>query len=126
MTAMREASQGLPFKIEPYLMCSYDVDCTDIVDLRTDSSRTASGIAHTDLACAWFADAKAGNQPASWLIAQRLITQGHAGALVPSFAPGATDDDHNPVLWTWGPDPPHRVTVFDPSGRLPKNQLSWT
>jgi RES domain-containing protein len=29
------------------------------------------------------------------------------------------------VLWTWGPDLPHNVNVFDPTGRLPKNQLSW-
>jgi RES domain-containing protein len=29
------------------------------------------------------------------------------------------------VLWDWGPDLPHKVTVFDPSGRLPKDQLSW-
>lgn len=25
----------------------------------------------------------------------------------------------------WGQDLPHKVRVFDPSGRLPKDQLSW-
>ena len=38
MTAIREASQGFAFKIEPYVLCSYDVDCTDIADL-TDAIR---------------------------------------------------------------------------------------
>ena len=45
--------------------------------------------------------------------------------LAPSFAPGAEADDVNLVLWDWGPDLPHRIAVFDPSGRLPKDQLSW-
>jgi len=41
------------------------------------------------------------------------------------FAHGATADDQNLVLWRWGPDPPHKVMVYDPTGKLPKNQLSW-
>jgi len=28
------------------------------------------------------------------------------------------------VLWDWGPALPRRVDVHDPTGRLPKNQLS--
>jgi RES domain-containing protein len=51
--------------------------------------------------------------------------RGHAGILAPSFAPGATHADNNLVLWKWGTELPHRVTVYDPSGRLPKDQLSW-
>ena len=50
---------------------------------------------------------------------------GHAGILVPSFARGTKPDAFNIVLWKWGPDLPHKVAVHDPSGRLPKNQLSW-
>ena len=45
---------------------------------------------------------------------------------IPSFANGATADDQNLVLWRWGPDLPHQVMVYDPTGKLPKNQLSWT
>lgn len=56
----------------------------------------------------------------------RLREQGIAGILVPSFASGAEIEDRNLVLWEWGADLPHKVTVFDPSGRLPKDQLSWT
>jgi RES domain-containing protein len=58
-------------------------------------------------------------------VVRRLLAQGCAGALVPSFARGSTADDENLVLWRWGPDLPHRVMVHDPTGKLPKNQLSW-
>jgi RES domain-containing protein len=61
---------------------------------------------------------------ASWQLARRLIARGIAGILVPSFAPGATAGDHNLVLWDWSEGSPHQVRVFDPSGRLPRNQLS--
>jgi RES domain-containing protein len=69
--------------------------------------------------------AKSGAIPPSWKIAKKLRAEGNAGILVPSFAIGASADDHNLVLWDWGRDLPHQVTAFDPSGRLPKNQLSW-
>lgn len=125
MTAIREASQGLAFKIEPYVLCSYDVDCSDIADLRTNAGRAAHHVDLADMACAWFAEAASGREPPSWRIARQLAAQGRAGVVVPSFAPGATDGDDNLVLWKWGRRLPHRVNVFDPSGRLPKNQLSW-
>jgi len=55
-----------------------------------------------------------------------LLAAGYAGILVPSFANGSTADDRNLVLWRWGRDLPYKVAVYDPTGRLPKNQLSWT
>lgn len=125
MTAIREANQGFAFKLKPYVVCSYDVDCEDIADLRDDAGRAANGVAFADMASAWFADAAEGREPPSWRVARRLMAAGHAGVLVPNFAPGATEDDANLVLWDWGDRPPHKVEVFDPSGRLPKDQLSW-
>ena len=68
---------------------------------------------------------RAGKTAPSWLVANRLRASGFAGILVPSFAPGETDANINLVLWRWGPVPPHRIAVYDPSGRLPRNQLSW-
>jgi RES domain-containing protein len=125
MTAIGEASQGFAFKIEPYVLCSYEVDCADIADLRTDAGRVAHAVEYDDLACAWLADVTGGKEPRSCRLSRRLIADGHAGALVPSFAPGARSDDYNLVLWNWSQRRPHKVAVFDPSGRLPKNQLSW-
>jgi len=125
MTAVKEINQGFAHKIEPCVLCSYDVDCEDVVDLRTEADRKAAGVSLKDMACAWFSDISQGREPPSWRIARRLIDVGNAGVLVPSFAPGATTEDQNLVLWRWGKSLPHKVSVHDPSGRLPKDQLSW-
>ena len=78
------------------------------------------GVELSDLSCAWGDALIAGREPASWGVVRRLIAEGHAGILVPSFANGATADDGNLVLWRWGPERPHKVTVYDPTGKLPK------
>jgi len=77
------------------------------------------------MACAWMNFLVDSKRPPSWAIHDRLKGQGAAGIIVPSFAPGADDVDQNLVLWRWGENLPHRVKVYDPSGRLPRNQLSW-
>lgn len=125
MTAIKEASQGLALKIEPLVLCSYEVDCEDILDLTAADGLKTAGVAASDLACGWMLLAHGGQAPPTWAMARRLIKEGVAGVVVPSFAPGAMADDRNLVLWNWGPDRPHRIKVHDPSGRLPKNQLSW-
>jgi RES domain-containing protein len=125
MTAIKEANQGFARKIEPCVLCAYDVDCEDIVDLRSDEARTAAGVVPQDMASGWFSFLAENREPPSWRIARRLINEGAAGILVPSFAPGAVSGDDNLVLWDWSDRPPRRVAVFDPGGRLPKNQLSW-
>jgi len=121
VTAINEVAQGFAGRIPPCVLCDYDVDCTDIVDLSTKQSRTAAGTTLEVLACAWKLISTAPSQQ----LAARLIRDGAAGIVVPSFAAGASEHDRNLVLWKWGPDDPHKVMVFDPSGRLPKNQLSW-
>ena len=125
MTAVKEANQGFTFKLDPCVLCCYEVDCGDIADLRGADSREALGVDLADMACSWFQHLAAGQVPPSWRVARRLIEAGHAGALVPSFAPGTGPEDGNLVLWHWTDQLPHRVTVHDPSGRLPKDQLSW-
>jgi RES domain-containing protein len=124
-TAVREANDGLAFGISPCVLCCYEVDCADLVELRTDAGRSEHGVTLVDLSCVWGLDARQRREPATWLLARRLIARGIAGILVPSFAPGATSTDENLVLWDWSDRPPHQVRVFDPSGRLPRNQLSW-
>ena len=124
-TVFREVSGGLAHRLTPYVLCSYDVDCEDIADLTTEADRAALGVELADLGCAWGNALIAGRKPESWGVVRRLIADGYAGALVPSFANGSTADDQNLVLWRWGPDLPHKVMVYDPTGKLPKNQLSW-
>jgi len=125
MTAVKEINQGFAHKIEPCVLCSYDVDCKEVVDLRSEEDRQTAGVAFDDMACAWFSDISQGQEPPSWRIARNLIDAGKAGVLVPSFAPRATPADQILVLWKWGKNLPHKVCVYDPSGRLPKDQLSW-
>lgn len=125
-TVFREVSAGFAHRLTPYVLCSYDVDCEDIADLRTEADRGKHGVSLDDLACAWGDALIAGREPASWTVVRRLRADGGAGILVPSFAHRAVPDDQNLVLWRWGPDLPHRVTVYDPTGKLPRNQLSWS
>jgi RES domain-containing protein len=121
-----ETSHGFPHRFEPLTICSYDVDVDDVVDLRDDAGRKANGARMAELDCAWFDLASGGRQPPSWALAARLMASGKAGILVPSFAAAARPGMSNLVLWKWGPDLPYRVIVNDPSGRLPKDQLSWS
>lgn len=125
MTAIKEISQGLAHRLDPCVLCSYDVDCEDIVDLTEGEGRRVASVSMEDMACAWATMLTEGHRPTSWSIYDRLRPRGVAGLLVPSFAPGAEPEDRNLVLWDWGPDLPHKVDVFDPSGRLPHDQLSW-
>ncbi len=125
MTAIKEAAQGFARKFEPCVLCTYEIDCEDVVDLRGEEERRAANVSLEEMASPWFADAAARREPASWRLARRLIAGGAAGVIAPSFAAGAHARDVNLVLWDWGDRPPHKVLVFDPSGRLPKSQLSW-
>ena len=126
MTAIGECTQGFSQRLRPLLMCEYDVDCADIADLRDEDGRAALGVAWDELDSSWMTEMRAGRDPASWRVVDRLRQAGHGGLLVPSFAPGATARNINLVLWRWGPEAPQQVRVYDPSGRLPKNRLSWT
>ena len=125
VTSFGESTQGFTQRLQPLTMCEYEVDCADVADLRDDGARAALGVDRADLACGWLTFQLAGRQAPSWLVADRMRTAGHSGLLVPSFVPGAGDANVNLVLWSWGPDLPHKVDVYDPTGRLPQNQLSW-
>jgi RES domain-containing protein len=120
-----EMSAGFGHRFDPLTLCSYKVDCEDIVDLRAEAGRTAAGIRLEDMACAWAYERSCGRKPASWTVAETLIAAGASGILTPSFATGARSDMANLVLWKWGHTLPHKVEVHDPSGRLPKDQTSW-
>jgi RES domain-containing protein len=125
ITAIKEAAQGFARKFEPCVLCTYQIDCEDVMDLRGEKERHAAGVSEEDMACPWFTDAAARREPASWRLARRLIAGGAAGLIAPSFVREADAGDVNIVLWDRGDGLPHKVVVFDPSGRLPKNQLSW-
>ena len=124
-TAWLEAQQGFPFKAQPMTLCGYAVDCEDMADLTDPAVRGTLGVELTDLGCGWAGLVDRGLVPPSWQVADRLMTAGHSGILVRSFASEATEADINAVFWRWAPNPPHQVRVIDPGGNLPKNDLSW-
>ncbi|MBV8458027.1 MAG: RES domain-containing protein, partial [Acetobacteraceae bacterium] len=66
MTAVKEANQGFAFKIQPCVLCCYEVDCEDVADLRTDAGRIEHGVSWEDMACAWFSFLADGREPPSW------------------------------------------------------------
>lgn len=94
-------------------MVAYHVDCTDMFDLTDADERDRLGIAIADLACAWEDLASRGLEPPSWTLAKRLIGEGAAGIIAPSFAAGAGPDDVNLVFWGWADLAPHQVSVID-------------
>jgi RES domain-containing protein len=120
-----ELVHGFAYRLEPLTICSYEVDVDEVVDLTSENSRKLAGVELADMACGWQSDVMNGVEPASWRIAN-LLRKNSSGILVPSFANHTRPDMQNLVLWKWGPHLPHRVNVYDPSGRLPKNQLSWS
>jgi RES domain-containing protein len=121
-----EMGHGFGHRFDPLTICSYNVDVDGIVDLRTDSGRAKAEINLASMACPWGYDLASGMLPESWMIAKSLIAKGAAGILSPSFATGARPGMANLILWRWGSDLPHKVEVHDPSGRLPKDQSSWS
>lgn len=121
-TAWLEAQQGFPFKAQPMTLCAYEVDCEDILDLTDPGTLAAHAITPGDLACPWKDLATRGTKPPTWLLAERLITTGTAGVIVPSFAARAGATDINVVFWA--PHPPHQVRMIDDDRRLPKDDRS--
>ncbi len=124
-TAWLEAQQAFPFKAQPMTMVAYRVDCTEVVDLTDKGSREALGVTLADLTCAWEDLASRGRTPPTWTLARRLIAEGRAGVIVPSFAAGAGARDVNVVFWRWSEEPPHQVQVVDDASRLPRDDRSW-
>lgn len=124
-TAVAEASQGFANRVPPLTICEYDVETEPVVDLMS-----AEGLmsAHTNvdvLGCSWSRLSLEGKSVPSWALADRLQRAGAVGALVPSFAPQAAKGAGNLVLWTWASAGSSRVSLFDPEGRLPRDQQSW-
>jgi RES domain-containing protein len=124
-TAWLEAQQAFPFKAQPLTLCAYGVDCADVLDLTDPATLAARAITPADLACGWKDLESRGIRPPSWVVADRLIRDGAAAIVVPSYASGATVADINVVFWDWSPAPPHQVLVVDDERRLSTDVSSW-
>lgn len=123
--AVNEITQGLTRRLAPLTICEYDIDCEPIADVSTLGGQALHGVAAEDLACSWLTFLNKDKEAPSWLVVDRLKQQGFVGLLAPSYAVGANSGDKNLILWNWSESLPTKVTVFDPNGRLPKDQSSW-
>lgn len=117
MTALREANQA--GSLQPTTLVSYDADIERIFDSRDDAALQAEGMDAAALADpTWRNLMKATGEAKTQAFARRLAAAGYHGLLVRSFAPGATIDDLNLVLWRWGVAAPCRLTLIDDENRL--------
>lgn len=124
-TAWTEAQQAFPFKAQPVTLCTYDVDCDGIEDLTDVDTLARLGIDAPELACPWENISTLGQTPPTWTLAERLIADGVAGIIAPSFASAAGTDAKNVIFWNWSGQLPHQVRVIDDHRRLPRDRSSW-
>jgi len=117
MTALREANQV--GNLQPTTLVCYEAEIEGIFDTRDDGALHAAGMDTAALSDAsWRDQVRTAGEARSQTFASRLIAEDHSGLLVRSFAPGATDEDINLVLWRWGATSPARLVLIDDEGRL--------
>ncbi len=117
LTALREANQiG---NLQPTTLVSYDADIEHIFDSRDEEALLAYQMDAAALAeTTWRDQMKSAGEARTQAFARRLVENGYDGLLVRSFAPGATVEDLNLVLWRWGSEPPARLQLIDDENRL--------
>jgi len=116
LTALREAGQIGHRR--PTTLVTYDALFERIFDSRDKDALNAEGMDADALADpSWRDEMKESGEARTQRFASRLSAAGYHGLLVRSFAPGASDDDLNLVLWRWSKTPPARLSVIDDENR---------
>jgi RES domain-containing protein len=117
LTALREANQA--GSLQPTTLVSYEAEIDGVFDTRDEAALAAEGMDAASLADNnWRDQMKATGEARTQAFARGLIAKGYRAMIVRSFAPGATKDDLNLVLWQWGDSLPSRLTLIDDENRL--------
>jgi RES domain-containing protein len=117
MTAIREANQV--GSLQPTTLVSYDAEIEVVFDATDTAALEAEGCDGTILlANSWRDEMEAKGEARTQALARALIGKGYHGLLVRSFAPGASENDLNLVLWQWSETLPARLTLIDDESRL--------
>lgn len=117
MTAIREANQiGT---LQPTTLVSYQADLEPLFNATDAQALESYSISPPELAADDWRNFMGSSQNGpTQRFAIQLIEDGFCGMRVRSFARGATADDQNLVLWTWGSHRPTRLILNDDEGRL--------
>lgn len=117
VTALREANQV--GNLQPTTLVSYDAEIDSLFDCRDDHALEAEGSDIVTLGdTTWRDQMKITGEAKTQVLARRLVAAGYNGLVVRSFAPGATEDDLNIVLWKWSDKSPSRLILIDDEHRL--------
>ncbi|UWU23572.1 RES domain-containing protein (plasmid) [Rhizobium sp. CB3060] len=117
LTALREANQV--GSLQPTTLVSYDAALEKVFNSCDEDALQAEGMDAASIADpTWRDQMKATGEARTQRFARRLAAAGYQGLLVRSFAPGATADDMNLVLWTWDESASARLTLIDDENRL--------
>ena len=116
-TAIKEANQA--GTLQPTTLVSYEADIESVLDSRDEAALKPFAMSAASLGDpGWRDQMKAQGKAPTQILAETLIGRGYHGLLVRSYAPGASDDDLNLVLWKWGSAAPSRLVLIDDEGRL--------
>lgn len=117
VTALREANQV--GNLQPTTLVAYDADIEGLFDCRDALALRDQGMDAATLAdMSWRDQMKTTGEATTQAFADRLMSSGHQGLMVRSYAPGSSADDMNLVLWKWGDRLPSRLTLIDDENRL--------
>ena len=119
MTAVKEGNQV--GSLQPTTLVSYEADIENVFDCRDQNALRAHGMDAEALADpTWRDEMKLSGVSRTQSFARQLSASGYCGLIVKSFAPAATIDDLNFVLWKWGSVAPCRLVLVDDDSRLSK------
>jgi RES domain-containing protein len=122
MTALREANQV--GSLQPTTLVAYEAEIGNIFDCRDEAGLATNNMDAVTLAdTTWRDQMKTSGEATTQAFARRLIVAGYNGLLVRSFAPGATSEDMNLVLWKWGDTAPARLFLIDDENRLSRQDI---
>lgn len=115
VTALREVSQiGQP--LQPTILVSYHTDIAPVFDA-TDATLLMGQGATPEMLAAndWRVHMAEGREAPTQTLARRLMDQGFAGMLAPSYARLALPQARNLILWRWSPE---TLRLIDDESRL--------
>lgn len=117
MTTVREANQV--GTLQPTTLVAYEAEIENIFDGTDEAALRDEGMDPAALAAStWRDEMRANGEARTQTFSRSLIAKGYSALLVHSFAPGASGQDLNLVLWRWGNAAPARLTLIDDEGRL--------